>query len=263
MPAVIGVGADRRLRVHALRTKITPLIEVVLFRNRQFAAAAATTFCFGAALFGGMFLLPLYYQVVRGQSRTHRRTAHGTPGHRGGDGHAARRQAHRPLRRRADRAGGTGAGRSSATVAYTQLGAHTSFALLAVSLFVRGIGFGFVMMPAISAAYQTLAAAAGAPGLDGHQHRPAGRWLHRHRTGGGGPRAPDQRAGPRAVRRALTARRRPRRSVVAKVAQPLASAFGHTFWWVLGMTVVALVPALLLVRGPATRRRRTPPPSID
>ena len=44
------------------------------------------------------------------------------------------------------------------TVAYTQLGAHTGFGFLAVSLFVRGIGFGFVMMPAISAAYQTLAA---------------------------------------------------------------------------------------------------------
>jgi hypothetical protein len=37
------------------------------------------------------------------------------------------------------------------TVAYTQLGAHTSYALLATSLFVRGIGFGFVMMPAVPA----------------------------------------------------------------------------------------------------------------
>ena len=39
-------------------------------------------------------------------------------------------------------------------------------------------------------------------------------------------------------------------AVVAKVAQPFASAFGHTFWWVVGMTTVALIPALLLVRGP-------------
>ena len=43
-------------------------------------------------------------------------------------------------------------------------------------------------------------------------------------------------------------------SVVAKVAQPFASAFGNTFWWVVGMTLVALIPALLLVRKPAGAR---------
>jgi hypothetical protein len=34
-------------------------------------------------------------------------------------------------------------------------------------------------------------------------------------------------------------------------AEPLSVAFGHTFWWVLGLTAVALVPALLLPRRPA------------
>jgi hypothetical protein len=36
------------------------------------------------------------------------------------------------------------------------------------------------------------------------------------------------------------------------VAGPLASAFGHTFWWALGATLVALIPASVLV---ATQRR--------
>ena len=49
------------------------------------------------------------------------------------------------------------------------------------------------------------------------------------------------------------------RSVVARVAQPFASAFGNTFWWVVGMTVVALIPALLLVRAPARAAGRPRP----
>ena len=36
-----------------------------------------------------------------------------------------------------------------------------------------------------------------------------------------------------------------------RIAQPLASAFGATFWWTMAMTVVAIVPAFML-RG---RRR--------
>ncbi len=141
--------------MHAVRTKLTPLIEVLLFRDRSFAAAAATTFWFGAALFGGMLLLPLYYQVVRGQSAL----SAGLLMAPQGIGAAMVM----PLAGKLTDRYGSGrvvpAGLVVAiagTVAYTQLGAHTSIAMLAVSLFVRGIGFGFVMMPAISAAYQTL-----------------------------------------------------------------------------------------------------------
>ena len=39
-----------------------------LYKNRVFAAASFTTFGLGAALFGAMILVPLYYQEVRGQS---------------------------------------------------------------------------------------------------------------------------------------------------------------------------------------------------
>src|SRR3954453_4096908 len=45
-----------------------PLIDVRLFRDRVFSAAAATTFLVGGALFGAMIILPLYYQVARGES---------------------------------------------------------------------------------------------------------------------------------------------------------------------------------------------------
>jgi hypothetical protein len=52
---------------HALRAR-NPLIDMHLFRSPGFSAAAASTFLLGAALFGAMLLLPLYYQVDRGES---------------------------------------------------------------------------------------------------------------------------------------------------------------------------------------------------
>jgi EmrB/QacA subfamily drug resistance transporter len=248
VPAAIGAVLIAAFVWHALHTKVTPLIEVLLFRDRQFAAASATTFFFGAALFGGMFLLPLYYQVVRGQTAL---TA-GLLMAPQGIGAAMVMPLAGKLTDR------YGAGRIVpgglvvvilATLVYTQLGAHTSFAVLGGSLFLRGVGFGFVMMPAISAAYQTLAApqvprASTAINIVQRVGGSIGTALvavvleHQisvqvHGLSGG-----------------LTGAATARPSVVAKVAQPFASAFGHTFWWVVGMTTVALIPALLLVRGP-------------
>jgi hypothetical protein len=34
------------------------------------------------------------------------------------------------------------------------------------------------------------------------------------------------------------------------MADPLASAFGHTFWWAVGLTALALIPAYFLPRHP-------------
>jgi MFS family permease len=44
VPTVAGAVLVAALVWHALHTKVTPLIEVLLFRDRQFAAASATTF---------------------------------------------------------------------------------------------------------------------------------------------------------------------------------------------------------------------------
>ncbi|HEY4929154.1 MAG TPA: MDR family MFS transporter [Acidimicrobiales bacterium] len=259
VPTVIGLALIAGFVWHALHTKITPLIEVLLFRDRQFAAASATTFFFGAALFGGMFLLPLYYQVVRGESAL---TA-GLLMAPQGIGAAMVMPLAGKLTDR------YGSGRivpgglvlvTLATLAYTQLGAHTSFALLAVSLFIRGIGFGFVMMPAIAAAYQTLAA----PQVP----RASTAINIVQRVGGSIGTAlvavvleHQINVQVHGITGGLTGAATAPRSVVAKVAQPFASAFGHTFWWVVGMTLVALIPALLLVRAPA--RAAGPPALID
>ena len=53
---------------HAARRGRSALLDVSLFARRAFAAAAATNLLIGVALFGGLILLPLYYQLVRGES---------------------------------------------------------------------------------------------------------------------------------------------------------------------------------------------------
>ena len=42
----------------------------------------------------------------------------------------------------------------------------------------------------------------------------------------------------------------------ARVADPLAEAFAHTYWYALALTAVALIPALVLVREEGKARRR-------
>ena len=41
-----------------------------------------------------------------------------------------------------------------------------------------------------------------------------------------------------------------------RVADPLAEAFAHTYWYALALTAAALVPGLLLAREEARARRR-------
>src|SRR5262249_27241146 len=66
-PIVGGLVLAAIFGRHALRIP-RPLLDVRLYANRIFAAASLTTFGLGAALFGAMILVPLYYQQVRGES---------------------------------------------------------------------------------------------------------------------------------------------------------------------------------------------------
>ena len=68
VPIVAGARARRVVFCwHALRVE-RPLLDMRLYANRVFAAASLTTFGLGAALFGAMILVPLYYQEVRHES---------------------------------------------------------------------------------------------------------------------------------------------------------------------------------------------------
>ena len=59
---------------HGLRTP-DALIDLRLFANRVFSASSVTLILVIIAVFGGMLLLPLYLQVVRGETRDGHRPA--------------------------------------------------------------------------------------------------------------------------------------------------------------------------------------------
>jgi EmrB/QacA subfamily drug resistance transporter len=250
-PLAIGAGLVGAFALHALRTSRTPLIDVRLFYDRSFASSAATTFLFGAALFGAMLLLPLYYQVVRGDSAL----SAGLLMAPQGIGAALVM----PLAGRlTDR---LGAGRIVpvglvvavlGTVAYTQVGPATNYAWLAFSLLIRGIGFGFVMMPAMAAAYQTLTV--------GQVARATTAINIVQRVGGSVGTAvlavvlEHQISTQFHAASSLSSVATIPPRILHQVAPKLSVAFGNTFWWAVGMTVAALLPAIVLPRHPATGR---------
>ncbi|MGI8334340.1 hypothetical protein ACRYCC_30675 [Actinomadura scrupuli] len=68
VPILLGAVLVTAFVARALTAR-HPLIDLSLFRRRSFATAAGTLLLFTCAHFGSM-LLPLYYQLVRGQSAT-------------------------------------------------------------------------------------------------------------------------------------------------------------------------------------------------
>jgi EmrB/QacA subfamily drug resistance transporter len=248
-PIVAGIVLVALFVRHAMRAQ-RPLIDVRLFRVTTFSAAAATTFLVGAALFGAMIILPLYYQVARGENAL---TAGLLMAPQGLGAAIAM-----PLAGRfTDRVGG---GRVAlvgltiltlGTIPFAFVDASSSYTLLALLLVVRGLGIGGSMMPAMAAAYATLqrdAIPRATSALNALQ-----------RIGGSIGTAvmavvlqgqiKDQLAaaqvGESAPAASGTLERLPE-DLRVRLAEPLASAFASTFWWAVGISVLALVPATVL-----------------
>jgi EmrB/QacA subfamily drug resistance transporter len=252
LPVLAGLALVAAFVGRAWRSE-APLVDVKLFRARGFSAAAATVFLVGGALFGTLLVLPLYYQVARGMSPF----AAGLLMAPQGVGAALGMNR---AGRLVDRVGG---GRvvipgllmlMAGTIAFTQVAPDTSFWLLGASLVVRGVGLGFTMMPAMAAAYATIERAQvprATPMLNVLQ-RVGGslgtavlavvlqRQITAQLAGVGAASGGGASLGaiPDAAR--------------ARAADPLATAFGHTYWWSMAMTALAIVPAAVLA---VTERR--------
>ena len=67
IPVALGIGALWLFTHHSLRAKYA-LIDLRLFKDRIFGACTGTLFLGLIAVFGGLLLLPLYLQTVRGES---------------------------------------------------------------------------------------------------------------------------------------------------------------------------------------------------
>jgi Na+/melibiose symporter-like transporter len=244
-----GIALVALFVVHALRAE-HPLLDVRLFAGRGFRTAAATNLVLGIALFGVALLLPLYFQLVRGQS----------PLHTGlllipqGAGAAVAISIAGALTDRvgARRVVPVGVVIALAgTLAYTRIGAGTSYAYLAAALFVIGVGLGATITPSMAAAFQDLdpAEMPGATSAINVVQRVAGSIgtallavVLQHATASDVPGF----HGGIGQAAALVARR-------PDTAPGLAHAFATTMWVSVGLTAAALIPALLL---PGRRRRR-------
>jgi EmrB/QacA subfamily drug resistance transporter len=238
--------------LHARRRGASALLDVSLFARRGFAAAAGATLFVGTALFGALILLPLYYQLVRGESPF----ATGLLLVPQGVGAAVAM----PIAGRlTDEIGARiviPAGLALAlfgTAAYTTVGAHTSYVFLAGALFVIGLGLGATIMPSMAVAYQAVpreAVAQATSALNVIQ-RVAGSVgtallavVLQRTIAGDVPRV----EGGIGALAGLSSQER------AQAAPALADAFGRTFWVALALIAAAFGPALLL---PRMRRERS------
>ena len=257
-PIVVGLALLAAFVMHALRMSGPPLLDLTLFRDPSFAAAAVLVLLVGAALFGSLILIPLYLQIDRGQSVL----ATGLLTAPQGLGAALVM----PISGRlTDRIGGgpvTLVGlliMTAGTIGLTRLTAHTPYTVTSAILVVRGVGLGFSMMPSMAAAYASLSRAA--------VPRATTALNVLQRVGGSIGTAllvvvlEDQikMAIPGAGKVGGGAIAQLPPEVRARTAEPLAHAFTQTFWWAVALTAVALLPAVLLAfraRGPATARAR-------
>jgi EmrB/QacA subfamily drug resistance transporter len=249
-PIVAGLVLIALFVRHALRAR-GPLIDMRLFRSAGFSAAAASVFLLGAALFGAMLLLPLYYQVDRGESAL----SAGLLMAPQGIGASLVMPISGCL---TDRIGG---GRVAlfgiavmtlATIPLVSVRPTSSYTWLALVLLVRGIGLGCSMMPVMASAYAVVRSdqLPGATSVLNTLQRLGGSIgtallavvlsdQARAALGSGA-------AGSGGLIQTLSP------AVRAHVAAPLASAFGTAFWWALGATLTALIPAGVLA---ITQRR--------
>jgi EmrB/QacA subfamily drug resistance transporter len=259
LPLVTGIALVAAFAVHALRlTSTRPLIDVRLFKERAFAASALTLLLFATAFFGSQLLLPLFFQVARGEDALHAGLLTAPQG----IGAALAM----PLAGRlSDR---IGAGRVAltgilamvvTTIPLTLLQGSTSLVLIDGVLFLRGLALGAAMMPSMAAAYATLerSAVPRATSALNVIQRVGGSIgtavlaiVLSHQIASNVPAAAG--SGLESVGSIPPAAR-------AQLADPLANAFGGAFWWAVALTAIAVIPAVVLAR---TSRQRADAPQV-
>jgi EmrB/QacA subfamily drug resistance transporter len=154
LPTLAGAALGAAFCWHALRVE-RPLLDVRLYANRVFAGASFTTFGVGAALFGAMILVPLYYQQVRGQSVIATGLLCGPQG-------IGALVAMPIAGRLTERFGGgpialVGVSLLAlSTIPFVFIGANTSIVAISLVLVVRGVSIGMSFMPAMTAAFTAM-----------------------------------------------------------------------------------------------------------
>jgi EmrB/QacA subfamily drug resistance transporter len=240
LPITLGVLLISVFALYSLRTARSPLIDVRVFRRRSFGLASVITLVGGFSMYAGMFLIPMFYQVARGE----------TPFATGlllipqGLGTITfillqgRLAGRFPVRLVV--AGGVLLSMVS-VLPFAFAGASGDGALLLIAQFVRGFGFGASSLPLMTLAFAGLA-------------RPEV------------PRASAafsvvQRVGAPFGVTVVAVLLQNSLSDAGVSASGIAGAFHQTFWWVFAFSAVPLLLAFLLPTPPAPAP--TPPPAED
>jgi len=240
---VLGVALMGGFVVHALHAR-HPLLDLNLFRNRNFTIANICIFIMGATLFGSMFILPLYYQIARGQS----------PWQAGllmapqGVGAAL------VMRKSGSITDRLGPRRvvppgilimAAATVPFAFVTSTSDQFLLAGALFVRGLGLGLCMMPIMAAAYFDLS----------HADVPRATTTLNivRQVGGSMATALFAVILQREILEKTHAHSNSDGALLSQtvklppaIAERVAAAFAHTFWWAVAIILIAFIPTLFL-----------------
>ena len=152
VPLVVGALLLLGFVLWALRRGGEALVDLAVLRSRPTWSATALLFLSGAALYGAMLLLPLYFQELRG---TDALGAGLLLIPQGVGSLISRTVAARLMDRLSSRlVAMIGFGLVAvATVPFALAGADTAMWLLLGSLFVRGLGLGMVVIPLMTVAF--------------------------------------------------------------------------------------------------------------
>jgi len=205
-----------------------PIVDIRLLGLRSLGTASAVLFTAGAAMYAAMFLLPLYYQQLRGETVLHAGLLLIPQG-------AGSLIARLVVGKIVTRFGARLTTIASfllaavATVPFAFAGPDASLWLLGAVLLIRGLGIGIVLVPPISVAYQDVP-------LAGVPHATMNTRIAQQVGASFGT------------------------AIVAVALQSLlahgaTSAFQTAFWWAIGITVAALIPALALPAGRTAPRQ--------
>jgi len=270
IPMIIGTVLMVLFVLHTFR--IThPLLDLRLFRNRDLRAATTTMFLFGAAFFGGLLLVPTYFQLVRGQSTLNAGLLVAPQG--------LGAMVTMPI-------AGTLSDRvpvgrivpfgllliTGGMFALTQISATTPYPQLIVVLFIMGLGMGLTMMPIMTSALRTLRSSEVARGstllnivqqIGGSVGAAVMSVILTNELNGSRPipGAVDPSGKPiTEAGLAIAAQQRPELlqqmpvdpSIIERGLDFAARSFAHTFWVAFALVLATFIPAALLPR------RRTP-----
>src|SRR3954463_1496382 len=265
---LIGVLLMGAFVWHSFRPE-HPLLDLRLFRNRNLTVSIVTMFLFAAAFFGGLLLVPTYFQEIRGESTLQAGLLVAPQG--------IGAMVTMPIAGRLTDKLPVGRIVPFGLVlivigmfGLTQLTATTPYPLIIAELFVMGLGMGATMMPLFTSALKTLRAhevARGSTLLNITQQIASScgvatmsviltNQLNNSPIIPGTQNIPGLGEGFRETQAAILSNTRPASivplhldpAVIERGLTEAAAAFAHTYWVAWVLVCITLVPALMLPR---------------